>query len=401
MFGATPRCPRCEKLVYAAEQILGPGRKFYHKPCLTCTICKRRLDSYTLLEHDEEPYCKPCHLKNFGTRDLRHANLPYAPRPRSSSTSTDDVSSPTSSPGRPQLAPLNTGDANNGLPLLRPTRVLSPTSSNFPRPLSRPGSSSGSSGNNTPVPFGNRATNAIPEESPIDADLEADTSLDSSADDSITTASTDPTSADEASDDSNKSSPTDNVKPYLLTNTGRPGLGNLPRTVPLSLDHSAHVSARHKTTQSLGSISTSSSSPPPSSFSPGSNRAANALNLLQQEGMSPLRQTPTGTRYGAALGPGNTMSLGVHMTGTGGSPRKWGGTTPVCPKCSKNVYFAEQVKAVGKTYHKFCLRCTECTTTLDSTKLRDHDGEPFCVRCYNKLHGPQGHGYALLGKAGG
>ncbi|KAJ2915117.1 hypothetical protein MD484_g5318, partial [Candolleomyces efflorescens] len=167
--------------------------------------------------------------------------------------------------GRPQVSPLNTSEANNGLPLLRPTRVLSPTSSNFPRPLSRPGSSSGSSGTNTPVPFGNRANHAIPEESPIDNDLEADTSLDSSADDSMTTASTDPTSADEASDDSNKSSPTtDTVKPFLLTNTGRPGLGKMPRTVPLSLDYSSHVSSatRHKTTQSLGNIN---SSPPPAS----------------------------------------------------------------------------------------------------------------------------------------
>jgi len=87
------------------------------------------------------------------------------------------------------------------------------------------------------------------------------------------------------------------------------------------------------------------------------------------------------------------------------------------------MFFADtlKVKAVGKTYHKFCLRCTECNTTLDSTKLRDHEEQPFCVRCYNKvrlrvpfsfsgkcclcellqLHGPQGQGYALLGKAGG
>ncbi|KAJ3519383.1 hypothetical protein NMY22_g13232 [Coprinellus aureogranulatus] len=103
---------------------------------------------------------------------------------------------------------------------------------------------------------------------------------------------------------------------------------------------------------------------------------------------------PTGTRYGVALSSG----LGVQTTG---SARKWGGSTPQCPRCEKSVYFAEQVKAIGKTYHKGCLRCTECGTTLDSTKLRDHDEQPFCVRCYNKLYGPQGNGYALLGKAGG
>jgi formylmethanofuran dehydrogenase subunit E len=73
----------------------------------------------------------------------------------------------------------------------------------------------------------------------------------------------------------------------------------------------------------------------------------------------------------------------------------------VCPRCGKNVFFAEQLKAVGKTFHKGCLRCTECNTTLDSSRLTEKDGEPFCYRCYGKLHGPQGGGYALLGKAGG
>ncbi|KAL0058212.1 hypothetical protein AAF712_015128 [Marasmius tenuissimus] len=110
----------------------------------------------------------------------------------------------------------------------------------------------------------------------------------------------------------------------------------------------------------------------------------------------PLTQTATGTRYGAALG-----SVGVATNMTGSSPRKWGGTTPSCPKCGKSVYFAEQVKAVGKTWHKGCLRCAECNTSLDSTRLRDHQDTPFCGRCYNKLHGPAGNGYALLGKAGG
>ena len=46
----------------------------------------------------------------------------------------------------------------------------------------------------------------------------------------------------------------------------------------------------------------------------------------------PLVQTSTGTRYGRGL-------TGVG----GGTNRQWGGGTPVCPKCGKLVYFAEQV----------------------------------------------------------
>jgi cysteine/glycine-rich protein len=29
----------------------------------------------------------------------------------------------------------------------------------------------------------------------------------------------------------------------------------------------------------------------------------------------------------------------------------------MCPKCGKAVYFAEEVSALGKKYHKLCLRC--------------------------------------------
>lgn len=45
-------------------------------------------------------------------------------------------------------------------------------------------------------------------------------------------------------------------------------------------------------------------------------------------------QPSTGTRYGRGL------------TGVGrGTNRQWGGGTPMCPKCGKLVYFAEQVRA--------------------------------------------------------
>jgi predicted nucleic acid-binding Zn ribbon protein len=59
--------------------------------------------------------------------------------------------------------------------------------------------------------------------------------------------------------------------------------------------------------------------------------------------------------------------------------------TPLCARCTKPVYFAEQAKAVGKTFHKFCLRCTECNTSLDSTRLAEKEGKVVCRSCYGKV----------------
>ncbi|KAF8901562.1 hypothetical protein CPB85DRAFT_1323467 [Mucidula mucida] len=69
---ATPRCAKCDSPVYAAEQP-------YHKPCLACTHCNKRLDSYSLLEHDTEPFCKPCHVKAFASPSRASFALPTTP----------------------------------------------------------------------------------------------------------------------------------------------------------------------------------------------------------------------------------------------------------------------------------------------------------------------------------
>ncbi|KAF8305841.1 hypothetical protein DL93DRAFT_298229 [Clavulina sp. PMI_390] len=88
-------CPRCSKAVYAAEMVLGPERKSYHKLCLSCTSCRSRLAPGSFQEHDGEPYCRNCHRRLFAPRDLRSANLPSTDK----ATSVDDpavgvVSSP-------------------------------------------------------------------------------------------------------------------------------------------------------------------------------------------------------------------------------------------------------------------------------------------------------------------
>ncbi|KDR74196.1 hypothetical protein GALMADRAFT_157929 [Galerina marginata CBS 339.88] len=477
-FGGTPICPRCSRAVYLAEQVMGPGRKvrtslslslfqsydyllsqLYHKPCLACTICNKRLDSFTLLEHDQqvstshalkhhihnntinshtgpsvflppsladltEIPSKSCHLKNFGTRDLRHANLPNALPPGDDTAPPASPTSPTRGAFPPPalLRPLNTGGGgasfsnyNPPHPRLKPNRSLatSPISSSFPR-----GPSPTSS---TPQPITNGSApdgDSIPKnDSPAlnevsiaedEAEVHDSLILDRNGTGSIPEENED---EDEEMRDS-LPDPSSSQSPYP-SNTGRPGIGTIPRTIPLYLNGGVRTPYKHHTTRSVGSIP-SNFSPSPAVSNPnkeaedipsalGATPGRSISPVFTSPGSSsfgnvaPLTQTATGTRYGIALSGG----VGVHMTGTGGSPRKWGGNTPVCPRCMKSVYFAEQVKAVGKTFHKNCLRCVECNSSLDSNRLRDHDGEPVCVRCYSKLHGPQGSGYALLGKAGG
>lgn len=61
-----PKCARCGKSVYAAEQVIGPLSRPYHKPCLACVVCNKRLDSTLIVEHEGEPYCKNCHRAHLG-----------------------------------------------------------------------------------------------------------------------------------------------------------------------------------------------------------------------------------------------------------------------------------------------------------------------------------------------
>ncbi|KAI0087600.1 hypothetical protein BDY19DRAFT_954531, partial [Irpex rosettiformis] len=179
----------------------------------------------------------------------------------------------------------------------------------------------------------------------------------------------------------------------IPSHTGR-GVGGLPRTVPLG---AALVRSTSPTKPSSTPAPTSGSSDSEDGVNGNGNEHNNNTPATTGWTISvPLAPAGTGMRYGAALG--GRMGSPMTPMGTG---RQWGGGTPVCPKCQKTVYFAEQVKAIGKTYHRNCLRCTGCNTSLDSSKLTERDGDPYCKHCYGKRYGPAGSGYALLGKAGG
>lgn len=232
----------------------------------------------------------------FGTRDLRQANLPHhvADPSVSPSRATETPPSPTQRPrASPPVSPShtpppqtsarkgtlfpttigrkdtgNSGDAASSPgPLLRPTRVLSPTRGNF-----------------------------------VIANTEQMDTTDHAAE-------------DEGDD-----------LQFTPSHTGRSD-GGLPRTVPLaSTPTRADSPTRRPSPATIGASTLGRALSVGGNGGPGTRR------------MGPLVASTTGTRYGAAL----TGEL--RSTPTGGAPRQWGSGTPQCPRCSKSVYFAEQVR---------------------------------------------------------
>ncbi|XP_041367255.1 cysteine and glycine-rich protein 1-like [Gigantopelta aegis] len=73
------------------------------------------------------------------------------------------------------------------------------------------------------------------------------------------------------------------------------------------------------------------------------------------------------------------------------------GGSALCPQCSKPVYFAEEMRVLGKKFHKLCVKCNTCNKLLDSTTVADHDDKLYCRSCHVKNFGPKGYGFGAGG----
>lgn len=67
----------------------------------------------------------------------------------------------------------------------------------------------------------------------------------------------------------------------------------------------------------------------------------------------------------------------------------------VCPRCSKNVYSAEEVKAAGKSFHRQCYTCAHCNKSINAGRYSEHEGELYDNNCYQRLFGPKGVGFGI------
>ncbi|KAI5119348.1 hypothetical protein M0805_004025 [Coniferiporia weirii] len=383
-YGGIPICPRCETAVYAAEQIMGPGRnvctyQIYNPQTKlilallpqalpqACTTCGKRLDSLSLMEHDKEPYCKQCYNKNFGPRDLRQANLPHR----------DDIPIPlSSSPVRPTY----TGSPAKSYRSMSPTQEEKEVEGRFER---------AKRGQPDRVGSPHFQVNALAKrtEGFKQGSKSSGGSVASASDRSASPLRDELGDNGQSESESGREGKHDVEKNKVERST--PGI---PRTIPLT----SALSGR-----GYGPITPNARAPTqfigPSTSVPRSKTPSLPAEASASPQSSPERHTAAGTRYGAALlgspkAAGSSPWASRAMPGTG---------TPLCARCTKPVYFAEQVKANGRTFHKPCLRCTDCNTALDSSRLVEKGDKIVCRSCYSKHYGPQGSGYALLGKAGG
>ncbi|OQV24761.1 putative Cysteine-rich protein 1 [Hypsibius exemplaris] len=71
---------------------------------------------------------------------------------------------------------------------------------------------------------------------------------------------------------------------------------------------------------------------------------------------------------------------------------------PQCPRCNKEVYFAERRTSMGRDWHRECLKCDRCNKTLVPGSHAEHDGRTYCnIPCYQALFGPGGVGRGPVG----
>ena len=62
-----PKCPKCGKSVYAAEERLAGGSK-WHMGCFKCSMCNKMLDSTNNNARDNQLFCKACYGRKYGPK---------------------------------------------------------------------------------------------------------------------------------------------------------------------------------------------------------------------------------------------------------------------------------------------------------------------------------------------
>lgn len=443
----SPQCARCNKAVFMAEQVIGPYSRPYHKTCLTCTVCNKRLDSTLLVEHEGEPYCKNCHKAHLGQGKggfglsvplrpekpaaLRSDPLTYSPGLARKSTASSSYASEASRRVEERLNEEMSGISisrrqDNPSPTLRSSNAYEPRSirtTNVSKPTTVAQSIDDlvSSGVDVPIPYRRDANGAA---SRINDALYGD----HESRQQPYSSSSSPRRVDYDNDEEEEEQ--DEAQRYAATSalaTGAPDRYPDPSEEPAAPAHTPSMAPR--SSSPLSKPFASSTAPPiigsigglpspqrkdPIALARERERGLNYNSAGTAKTYSP-RTTPvsptTASRYYGnetdvdqldADRYGYSPNSALTKMGLGSTVSAAAVGTPLCARCERPVYFAEQKQAAGRKWHRGCLRCDGCSTTLESGKLEEGPlsatyGNPtniWCRTCYAKRFGPKGIGVA-------
>ncbi|SPO22034.1 uncharacterized protein UTRI_02029_B [Ustilago trichophora] len=483
---AAPKCARCNTSVYLAEQVIGPASKPYHKTCLTCVVCNKRLDSTLLVEHDGEPYCKNCHKEHLGTGKGGFSTAvslnPTSPKsPRSPVSNLSNATrSPVATPSRggAALAQYSTQETTltRGLsdsarrspsptkftpgasltgsedqvpgisirsrgigatsPLVSPpspTKTSSPTLTTAERTARNGGAGSsmapirsideaiaaGNSELNDPVARLQAAVGGMSIGTPSKnaSSLAGDDSFD--AEPTSVTGHTIP-SADyyatpsppaRAPQPQTRATPTSKSQQYTeetsFAEDGTPITIQTRRVAATDTIGSIRFTGTSSPTRTTGPrvntqfpLSAIGALPPPRRPDPKTLTGASGTAKIAPP--RTITNLPPSSSSSSSIDdiPANRRKSGIDRIGLSSSIVDASGGTPLCARCLRPVYFAEQKAAAGRKWHRACLRCDGCNSTLESGKLEEGPAEKnpaapqgganvWCRICYAKYFGPK------------
>ncbi|KAI9502787.1 Cysteine and glycine-rich protein 3 [Coemansia spiralis] len=437
-----PRCLRCDKRVYAAEEVIGPDGS-WHKSCFKCGKCNRALDNTTMREHKHDIYCRKCYDDVAGSGAPRptgddfsesaaaitpvNARKPvqYTPTPEHSASFANAVTPP-QLPQRSYGASADVTAAYRSAytpsthESLSRSSSISKTPASQQTPTSRQG---GYLGNNGSMPGYKQSA----EISPSSVFSSGKSKLNLPPPKDICPRCEKPIFHAEKvvgpggpwhrSCFRCKNCSRTLTSAILTDHEGEAFCNNCynklfaPRgyniggsTEPLP----QHASSQNGSRESIDRNSQPSSPTRRRSGAvPFVDRDSLAFSYLasspnKREGL-PSDQQPFGSAAVAAASaavagqtvrPSSARSSSRLTYGRPYSPKKQfglGGPPPdVCPRCDKVVYAMELANAAGRKYHKRCLRCIECDTSVNSLQMADRNGEIYCKGCYAKNFGPKG-----------
>ncbi|KAJ2892562.1 hypothetical protein GGI21_005578, partial [Coemansia aciculifera] len=96
----------------------------------------------------------------------------------------------------------------------------------------------------------------------------------------------------------------------------------------------------------------------------------------------------------SARGVAGSSGSGSLAYGRAYKPKVFGTGAPppdICPRCNTTIYAAEMGNAAGRKYHKRCIRCKSCDTSIGALQITEREGEIYCKLCYARDFGPKGY----------